>query len=152
MERTLLIAFHSQSGNTKRLAEAVADGARRVTGVQVSLKQAGTVTDEDMCSCRCMVVCTPEYFGYMAGGVKDMFDRTYETCRHETIGKSCVLIVSAGNDGTGALTSMQRILAGYGVRYVQEPVVWKGTVTEEATERCRELGETLAAGLELGIY
>lgn len=148
----LLVIYHSQSGNTERLAQAVADGARTVRGVVVRLARAADVGVDDLRRARSLVVCSPEYFGYMAGAVKDLFDRTYEQVRHEMVGRSYTVVVSAGNDGTGALTSIERIVAGYKLRKVQEPIVVRGEVSGEDLARCTELGCTLAAGLELGIY
>jgi hypothetical protein len=88
----------------------------------------------------------------MAGAVKDMFDRTYEEAREHTAGKSCALVISAGNDGSGALKSVERILLGYRMKQVQDPIIHRGQITEAALDQCRVLGETLAAGMDLGIY
>ena len=88
----------------------------------------------------------------MAGAVKDLFDRTYEQVRTRIRGKPYAMLICAGNDGTGALASIERILKGCGVRLVQEPLISRGPVTREMIDKCLELGETLAAGIELGIY
>jgi multimeric flavodoxin WrbA len=151
-QKMLLIAYHSQSGNTERLAAAVEEGALRSGRVRVVRVRAGEVTEQLMLQCTAVVVCSPEYFGYMAGAVKDLFDRTYEAVRDDMKGKSCAVVISAGNDGTGALTSIQRIVKGYGLKQVQEPIVAKGAISDAVIEQCRTLGETLAEGLDLGIY
>jgi hypothetical protein len=67
-------------------------------------------------------------------------------------GKSYAVVVSAGNDGTGALTSIERIVTGWKLKRVQEPAICQGAVSEPALERCRTIGQTLAAGMDLGIY
>ncbi len=151
-EHFLLIVYHSQSGATEQLASAVEQGAVKVRSVQVVRRRAASVTAEQMRECRVLVVCSPEYFGYMAGAIKDLFDRTYEAVREHTTGKAYTAVICAGNDGSGALTSIERIITGYRMKKVQEPVVHRGPVTSQTLDRCRELGETLAAGIELGIY
>jgi multimeric flavodoxin WrbA len=151
-EGYLLIVYHTQSGNTKQLAEAVEEGARRVPQAKVSRLLAARVDSSMLRQCSVLVICSPEYFGYMAGAVKDFFDRTYERTREFTIGKPYVVVISAGNDGTGALTSIERMVAGYRMRKVQEPIIHRGKITQDALVRCRELGQTLAAGIDLGIY
>jgi len=88
----------------------------------------------------------------MAGAVKDLFDRTYEEVRDDVIGKSYSVVICAGNDGTGALRSIERIVAGYRLKRVQEPVICRGELSESDLENCRKLGQTIAAGMELGIY
>ena len=62
------------------------------------------------------------------------------------------IVVSAGNDGTGAVRSIQRIARGYPFREVQEAIVVVGHPGAVQVEACEQLGAALAAGLELGIY
>jgi multimeric flavodoxin WrbA len=148
----LLIVYHSQSGNTELLANALAEGARVVSGVFTKLVRASLATKEDLRESQAVVFCTPEYFGYMAGAVKDFFDRTYEDVREHVTGKSYALVICAGNDGSGALSSLERIITGLRMRRVQEPIVCQGDVTGDKLAKCRELGQILAHGMELGIY
>jgi hypothetical protein len=68
------------------------------------------------------------------------------------VGKSYAVVICAGNDGTGALNSIERIVKGFKLRQVQAPIISRGPVSDEMIERCLNLGQTLAAGLELGIY
>jgi multimeric flavodoxin WrbA len=148
----LLIVYHSQTGCTEKLAAAIECGAAKVPAVAVMRLPASSVTAEHITDCRGLVVCSPEYFGYMAGAIKDVFDRTYETTHERTIGKSYTIVICAGNDGTGALNSIERIILGYRMKKVQEPLVHRGPITPQILDRCVELGEALAAGIELGIY
>jgi multimeric flavodoxin WrbA len=151
-ENFLLIVYHSQSGATEQLASAVEEGALKIPSVKVVRLRAASATASQVQGCRALVVCSPEYFGYMAGAMKDLFDRTYEAVREHTTGKPYSAVICAGNDGSGALNSIERIIAGYRMKKVQEPLVHRGPVTALILDRCRELGETLAAGIELGIY
>ncbi len=148
----MLIIFHSQSGNTERLSAAVEEGALRVESVRVRRLRASQVCCEDLAQCRTVVICSPEYFGYMAGAMKDLFDRTYEEIRERMSGKSYAVVIAAGNDGAGALNSIERIVKGWRLKRVQEPVICLGPVSESAVENCRTMGQTLAAGIDLGIY
>jgi multimeric flavodoxin WrbA len=150
--KTLLIAYHSQSGATESLATAVENGALKVEGVSVMRLKAAAVSEAQLEECAAVVICSPEYFGYMAGAIKDLFDRTYEPIRERVRGKPYAVVISAGNDGTGALTSIERIAKGYGFKMVQEPIIVKGEISEADLEGCDELGQTLAAGIEFGIY
>jgi flavodoxin len=150
--KSLLIVYHSQSGNTETVAEAVEGGATAVPEVTVCRMRASETTSSDLTNCRTLVICSPEYFGYMAGAVKDLFDRTYEGVRDHMFGKSYAVVVCAGNDGSGALTSIERIIAGFRMKKVQEPIICRGKISGEDLSKCRRLGETLAAGIDLGIY
>jgi multimeric flavodoxin WrbA len=148
----ILIVYHSQSGHTERLSAAIEQGAAKVPGVKIQRLRAADVTADQLEACKVLVICSPEYFGYMSGAVKDMLDRTYERINKRIRGKPYALLICAGNDGTGALTSIERILKGCGVRLVQEPLISRGTVSPAMIDKCLELGETLAAGIDLGIY
>jgi multimeric flavodoxin WrbA len=148
----ILIVYHSQTGNTKKMAQAVADGARAIEGAEVILKKAGDATLEDLLSADGLAVGTPENFGYMSGMIKDFFDRTFYGAQEKVFRKPFVVFVSAGNDGTGALKAVERIALGYKFKTVYKPVIAKGAITEEIINQCRELGATIAGGCQMGIY
>ncbi|NBU26334.1 MAG: flavodoxin, partial [Gammaproteobacteria bacterium] len=95
---------------------------------------------------------TPEHFGYMSGALKDFFDRSFYPAQGRTEGMPWALFVSAGNDGRGTVTAVERIVTGYGWQSVAEPLRVVGEPDEAALVRCRELGATLAAGLAAGIF
>jgi multimeric flavodoxin WrbA len=148
----ILIVYHSQTGNTERMAKAVAEGAAGIEGAQVILKRAGDATLQDLLDCHGLAIGTPENFGYMSGMIKDFFDRTYYPAQGKVFRKPYVVFISAGNDGSGALRNIERIAIGYQFKKVYEPVISKGKLTEEILAKCRELGETLAGGCVEGIY
>jgi multimeric flavodoxin WrbA len=148
----ILIVYHSQTGNTQKMAHAVADGARGVEGVDVIMKKAADATLEDLLTADGLAVGTPENFGYMSGMVKDFFDRTFYLAQEKVFRKPFVVFISAGNDGTGALKAIERIALGYKFKTVYNPVIAKGVITEEILEQCRELGGTIAGGCQMGIY
>lgn len=74
----ILIIYHSQTGNTERLAHAVAQGVKETEDIGLILRRASEALATDLRDCGAVVFCSPEYFGYMAGAIKDFFDRTYE--------------------------------------------------------------------------
>lgn len=148
----ILIVYSSQTGHTQKMAEAVAEGAKSIEGVEVILKRAGDATLEDLLSADGLAIGTPENFGYMSGMVKDFFDRTYNAAQDNVFRKPYVVFISAGNDGTGAQRAIERIALGYKFKIVFTPVIAKGKITAEIMDQCRELGGTLAGGCAMGIY
>ena len=151
---TILIIYHSQTDNTLQMAKAAARGVNSIDNVTAILKPAHLATLDDLLSCSGLVIGSPEYFGYMAGQVKDFFDRTYYPARHskKIFKKPYVVFISAGNDGSGALLSIERNALGYPLKKVYEPVVAKGRISDDVLTRCEELGMTIAAGCDAGIY
>ncbi|HPV49331.1 MAG TPA: flavodoxin domain-containing protein [Smithellaceae bacterium] len=148
----ILIIYHSQTGHTQKMAEAVCQGVKSIEGATAILKRAADATLEDLLECDGLAVGTPENFGYMSGMVKDFFDRTYGKEEDRVFRKPFVVFISAGNDGSGALNSIERIALGYKFKTVFHPVIARGSITEATLEKCHELGATLAGGCVMGIY
>lgn len=153
-QRRLLIVSHTPSPNTRALAEAVLRGATNdeIDGVEVRSLPPLEAGPEDVLWCHGIILGTTENFGYMSGALKDFFERIYYPCLERTQGLPYALFVKGGNDGTGARNSVERIIAGLRWRAVQDPLVMSGKFKEEWLEPCEELGMTMAAGLEAGIF
>jgi multimeric flavodoxin WrbA len=154
MAKHLLIVFHTQSGTTSSMADAVIAGANSddVDDVEVRVKSALEADADDLLWCDGFLLGTPENFGYMSGAMKYFLDRVFYPCEEKVNGKPYALFIRAGNDGTGAINSIRRILAGLSVREVQEPVLIAGEFDEARLAECEELGLTMAAGLEAGVF
>ena len=150
----LLIVHHSQSGTTSQMADAVIRGAQspEIGNVEVRTRSALDATAADLLWCDAFILGTPENFGYMSGAMKYFLDRSYYECLDRIDGRPCALFVRAGNDGTGAIASLQRILKGLAVREVQDPVLIAGEFDATRLAECEELGMTMAAGLEAGVF
>lgn len=71
---TVLVAYHSLSGHTEKMAQAVAEGARSVPGTRVRMERVEKVTADVLFSSDALVVGSPVYWGNMAGAVKKFFD------------------------------------------------------------------------------
>ena len=70
----VLVTYHSLSGNTERMAEAVVEGVKSVPGTEALLKRVGKVTADDLFSADAIVVGSPVYWSNMSGEVKTFFD------------------------------------------------------------------------------
>jgi len=142
----ILVAYHSIGGNTEKVARAVAEGAGSVEGVEVSLKMAADVTPEDFKTADGFALGTPDYFSYMAGMLKDMFDRVFYDVKAGTEGKPCVCFVTHGGGGK-ATESLSRICNSFKLDRFGETLSIQAPVTDEHVAAARELGKTLAGKL-----
>ncbi len=70
----VLVTYHSLSGNTEKMARAVAEGAQAVSGARVTLKRVGEVTGADLFAADALIVGSPVYWANMSGEVKTFFD------------------------------------------------------------------------------
>ena len=153
-KRHLLIVYHSQSGSTSRMADAVIRGASSdaIDNVTVRVREALEADHEDLLWSDGFILGTPENFGYMSGAMKYFLDRVFYPCEGKLEGRPWALFVRAGNDGSGAISSVRRILSGLGVREVQQPLLIVGEFDDSRLVDCEELGLTMAAGLEAGVF
>lgn len=152
--KKLLIVSHMPSDNTRVMTRAVFEGAshKDINGVEVRLTQALESGPEEVLVADAIILGTTENFGYMSGGMKDFFDRIYYPCLEKTESLPFALFIRAGNDGLGARSSIERIVKGLAWKAVQEPLICCGNWQATFTVQCEELGMTVAAGLEAGIF
>jgi multimeric flavodoxin WrbA len=152
--RHLLIVFHSRSGGTQALADAVIAGATtdEIEGVEVRVKRAFDADADDVRWSDAVILGTPENFGYMSGALKDFFERIFYVLNEETAGRPYALFVKGGHDGEGAIRSVERIVTGMKWKAVLPPVLVVGELADEHLEAAHELGLTLAAGLDAGVF
>lgn len=70
----VLVAYHSLTGHTEKMAQAVVEGAGSVPGTVVELRRVGEVTAQQLFAADALVVGSPVYWSNMAGEVKTFFD------------------------------------------------------------------------------
>lgn len=162
--KTLLIVYHSMTGGTRQMAEAAQAGAMAEGGVQVRLLHACDAGPADLLAADGFLFATPENLAAISGQMKDFFDRSYYAVLERVNGRPYASLICAGSDGSNAARQLARIATGWRLKAVAEPlIVCTHAQTPEAIlapkqigaadlERCRALGEALAAGLALGVF
>ena len=149
----LIIHGGHAGGRTHRLVQAVQLGVL-ATGEAIDVRTLPALEADanDLLWAHALLIGTPEHFGYMSGAVKDFMDRTFYPVEGKVDGLPYAVFVSASNDGSGAVSSIERIALGYKWKRIAEPVIVRGEITDAELQRCAELGQTMAAGLALGIF
>jgi len=124
---TVLVTYHSVSGNTEKMAQGVAEGAKGVSGTSVVLKRVGEVTGKELLSFDAVIVGSPVYFGNMSGEVKTFFDNW--TLKWGLFGDRKMRNKIGGAFATGASVSSGKevtILTIVGVMLLNEMIVVSG--------------------------
>lgn len=150
--KKLAIVYHSQSGYTERLAQAVFNGANSDGEVAVNCFRAQEANCDIFLDYDAVIFGSAENFGYLSGGMKDFFDRTFYPVEPKQVNLPYAVFISAGNDGSGAVRQLERIVTAYPLKKVAEPVIVKGEISAQAIQQCEELGATIAAGLSIGMF
>ncbi len=140
----VLIVYHTQSGNTEAMAKAVAEGAKSVAETQAVLKLALDTSLEDLLGCDAVAFGSAEYFGYMAGAMKDFFDRTFQPSQGKITEKPCVVFATGSGGGEKALTLLEGMSSTFKLKKVADGVAAAGEPSEGVIKECQELGKTLA--------
>jgi NAD(P)H dehydrogenase (quinone) len=105
----VLIVYDSRTGNTEKMAQAVAEGAREVKGVKVKVKRVTKATLDDLVGADGIIMGSPTYFGQMSGKLKEFVDESVKVYG-KLKGKVGAAFTSAGGTATGAETTLLSIL------------------------------------------
>jgi multimeric flavodoxin WrbA len=141
----ILVIYHSQQfGNTKALAEALAEGVRQA-GAEVELINTNEkrVTLDKFLAADAIGLGTPDYFSYPAGTIKTFFDDLYlwDQAGNSIKGKRAALFFSHG--GGGKVRQPFEFLAHYFFRQVGETVEAQRPISDEARKKCLAIGKAL---------
>ena len=156
----LTIIWHSRTGAARAMAEAAFEGA----GEGTRLVRARDAEPDLMLEAAGYLFVCPENLASMTGEMKEMFDRCYYPLLGKIEGKAYATAISAGSDGTGAQAQIDRIVTGWRLKRVADPLIVnldaqtpeailaEKKVPDNKLVTCHELGAALAEGLRLGIY
>ncbi|MFK7831113.1 MAG: flavodoxin [Congregibacter sp.] len=147
----MLIVYHSQSGASAALAFAAWEGAIQESSLDPPARAADTGAPEIMHSDGLLLVCA-ENSGRLAGGAKDLLDRVFYPLIRQRCSLPYALVISAGNDGRGAVREAQGIFRGIPFVEALEPLIIRGVPTQTSLASARDLGAGFAAGLAMGIF
>ncbi len=150
----VLVLYYSKTGNTKKLAEAIARGVEKVEGVKAVLKRTDEVTKEDFLNSDGVIAGSPVYFGVMAAELKKVFD-DFVGIRKQMEGKVGAAFATSGHPTGGKETTMMSIihcLLIYGMIVVGDPmsatghygVACAGSPDKETEENGEKLGQRVA--------
>ncbi len=142
----VLVIYHSQQrGNTKEIADALADGAREsgATVEEINTNER-RVTLDDLLSADAIAIGSPDYYGYVAGTIKTFFDDLYlwDKAGKAVTGKPVVLFYSHGGGGA-VRQSLEKFAARY-FKQVGQTVERGPADAGEAKKKCLALGRELA--------
>lgn len=142
------------------MARAAAQGG----GADARLIAAADARPDDLLDAAGYIFVCPENLASMSGVMKDMFDRCYYPLLGEVEGRAYATIIAAGSDGSGAQAQIDRIVTGWRLKRIAEPMIVnfnartpeailaQKRVPDDVLNKCGELGAALCEGLNLGIF
>lgn len=142
----ILVVYYTDTGNTKAMAEAVAEGAESVIGPGVVVKQAQDTTVDDLVSADAIAIGTPDHFSYMNGYIKLLFDKGWLR-RKELYGKVWGAFSSGGVDGVKSRESVEWVVDHFKVKKIVPGVSIAGKPGPDQLAKCNNMGVVLAQAL-----
>ena len=139
----VLVLYYSRSGRTKALADAIAEGVKNVEGASAKVKRVDYATVNDLISCDAVAFGSPNYFSYMAGVMKDFFDKAL-SIRERIAGKPSAAFTSGGGASNSALLSLEKMISSFRLERVVDGVVSQGDPSKENLIACEKLGQILS--------
>jgi len=150
--RKVLIVYDSETGNTEKMALAVAEGVKQIKSVQVTLKKVEQASLDDLCGADGIIMGSPTYYGQMSGKLKTFIDSS-EKIHGKLEGKVGAAFTSSGGTATGAETTLLSILETmlvHGMIVQGRPddkhfgAAAVGAPHAKEIEYCKELGKRVA--------
>jgi NAD(P)H dehydrogenase (quinone) len=120
----VLVLYYSKGGNTRKLAEAIAEGVGQVDGVESVLRHSRDVTKDEFVAADGMIVGSPVYFGTMAAQLKEVLDK-FVGVRRKMENKVGAAFTTSGDPSGGKETTMISIIQAlliYGMIIVGDPM------------------------------
>lgn len=144
----LLIVYYSKSGNTKMMAEAIAQGAKDYGEVEVIIKTAEEATNDDLMKADCIVLGSPTYFRLPAWPLKKFIDESIDVY-DKLKSKKGAMFSSAGDEDSGAhcIEALKNVLEEHGIHVIGNGLLIEEDPTEEEIEQCKEFGSMIAEQL-----
>ena len=143
----VLVLYYSRTGNVEAMAKAVAEGVDSVEGASARIKRVDYANIDDLISCDAVALGSQNNFGYMAGLMKDFFERAW-FIRQKFSGKLAAAFTCGGSSSNAALLSLEKAFSWLNLEKVSEGVVWgtreMGAPKEKDLNACKKIGEVLA--------
>ena len=149
--KKVLILYYSGSGNTKKMAKAIAE-AMKSSAMSVTVEDVGKFDISLLPNYDSIVLGSPTYFSNVAWQVKKVID---ESIVHygggKLKGKVAGIFTSAGTsrDGKDCLKMLEVALGlHHGMKVVEGILRVDGESDKEIEKRCQEYGKRLAKEIE----
>ncbi len=148
----VLVVYDSKTGNTEKMALAVAKGAEQASDVEVTVKKAGQTSLDDLLAADAIVMGSPTYFGQMSAKLKALIDESVKVHK-KLAGKVGAAFTNSGGTASGAETTLLSILQAMLIHGMvvsgnaagrHYGVAVAGAPKPKDLEHCEELGRKVA--------
>jgi len=140
----ILILYYSRTGNTEKMAKAVAEGAKVVQGVEVELNYY--VSLETLINFDAILVGVPTYHHDITGDMKMLFEEAAAK-GVKLKGKIGAAFGSYGWSGEAPRLVLEIMENKFEMQVVEPPLLIKYTPDQTGLDKCKEFGKKIAERL-----
>jgi flavorubredoxin len=137
----LLIIYDSHTGNTEKMAEAVAEGAKSVAGVEVNTKYFAR--PEELAQADAIIFGAPTYSHDMTIPIKQMLEEAAKA-NVQLNGKIGAAFGSYGWSGEAPRLVLEVLKNRFGMNTIEPGLAVLYTPNQATLEECRKLGKLIA--------
>jgi flavodoxin I len=137
----ILVLYDSQSGNTEKMAEAVAEGARTVANVEVEIKYYAR--PEELAQADALIFGSPTYYHDMTLPIKQMLEEAAKA-NVQLKRKVGAAFGSYGWSGEAPELILEILKNRFGMQIVELKAMALYTPNEAKLDECRKLGKLVA--------
>ena len=149
--KKVLILYYSGSGNTKKMAKAIAE-AMKSSVINVAVEDVGKFDISSLPKYEAIVLGSPTYFSNVAWQIKKAIDESIVHYGSGKLkGKVAGIFTSAGTsrDGKDCLRMLEVALGfHHGMKVVQSLLRVDGENDKEVEKKCQEYGKKLLKEIE----
>ena len=148
----MLICYYSRTKHTQHMAEAVAEGAQQVAGMEVEIKDIKEIDPRSLVDYDAIIMGSPTYYGTMSAECKRLLDDSVAV--HGRLeGKVGGAFSSSGNIGGGSETTILDLLKAmliHGMVVLGSPQgdhygpTAVGDADQRSLDSCRRMGKKWA--------
>lgn len=140
--KKVTVIYWSGTGNTEKMAEAIAEGAK-IDNIEVSLKNVSQASLEDVFDADAVALGCPSM------GAEELEDSEMEpfveSLNNDKIKGKPVVLFGSYDWGDGEwMRNWEERMKGYGANVIEEGLIINLTPEEEGLKKCKSLGENLA--------
>lgn len=143
MSPKILVIYHSRTGNTEKLAKAVAEGAQQVSGVNVELMKVENANLREVLEADGYGIGSPSHFSIMSGHILVFLTDLYKH-KEKLSGKPIAVFTTGSGGQVTALENIERITGVFNPRFIKPGIAVQGAPKEADKTQAMALGKKLA--------
>jgi flavodoxin I len=139
----VLVIYYSRSGNTEKMAKAVAEGAKTIQNVAVDLNYH--IESEDLANYDAILVGTPTYHTQMPIDFKNLFEEA--STKHVNLKNKIGSAFGSYGWSGEAPQAVIELLKKLEMQVIEPPIRTKYKPDQQALDACMDLGKKVAKQL-----